>query len=292
MITLQDFLPWIDIARIDSLMENTCKDAITNSRTLYWFMQRFVRYSRTYSYVVPALASKIGSSLLFQETGCSTLECGERSMDVAAKVFAASIEEFCDPRTGVSHRTLSYALLDKLAQYADLSTQEIHQIASLGTWLNDILLQVEAGYDADPTNLSSLIEAMGFHAATETIGGHEFSIINSVIFSKQRRDHFGQFIKSNKVKFSECSVSPWYWIVIHGTENTVGVEADHSDEAINALNLAVQYTSVSEEQIIAWAGKGVAKFAHVQETFFRRLQDELHTVLATTATNKSYATLV
>ena len=291
MITLQDFHSWIDIARIDRLMENTCRDAITNPTSLYWFMQRFVRYSRTYSYIVPALASKIGSSMLFQETGSSNLESADRSMDVAAKVFAASVEEFRDPRTGVSHRTLSYALLDKIAEYADLSTEEIHHIASLGTWLDDIIPQVEAGYDADPNNLCSLIEAMGFHAATETIGGHEFSIINSVIFSKQRSDRFGQFIKSSKVKFAESTVSPWYWIVIHGTENTVGVEADHSDDAINALNLAVQYTSVSEEQIIAWAGKGFAKFAHVQETFFQRLQDELHTVLATLNHNY-YPTLV
>ncbi|MCC5654582.1 hypothetical protein LC609_33370 [Nostoc sp. XA013] len=291
MIKLQDFHPWIDIARIDRLMENTCRDAITNPRSQYLFMQRFVHYSRTYSYIVPALASKIGSSMLFQQTGCSTLECGERSMDIAAKVFAASIEEFRDPRTGVSHRTLSYALLDKLAQYADLSTPEIHQIASLGTWLDDFVQQVEAGYDADPTNLCSLIEAMGFHAATETIGGHEFSIINSVIFSGQRSERFGQFIKSTKVRFPEGTVSPWYWIVIHGTVNTAGVEADHSDDAINALNLAVQYTSVPEEQIIAWAGKGVAKFAHVQETFFQRLQDELCTILGT-ANHNYYPTLV
>lgn len=291
MITLQDFYPWIDIARIDSLMENTCRDAIANPKSLYWFMERFVRYSRTYSYIVPALASKIGSSMLFQETGCSSLECAERSMDVAAKVFAASVEEFCDPRTGVSHRTLSYALLDKIAQYADLSTEEIKHIASSGSWLDDFIKQVEAGYDADPNNLCSLIEAMGFHAATETIGGHEFSIINSVIFSQQRSDRFGQFVKNSKVSFPEGTVSPWYWIVIHGTENTAGVEADHSDDAINALNLAVQYTSVPEEQIIAWAGKGVAKFAHVQEKFFQCLQDELRTVLST-ANEKDYATVV
>lgn len=291
MITLQDFCPWIDIARIDRLMENTCRDAITNPRSLYWFMQRFVRYSRTYSYIVPALASKIGSSVLFQESGCSTLDCAERSMDVAAKVFAASIEEFCDPITRVSHRTLSYALLDKIAEYADLSTEEIQYIADSGTWLNDFIRQVEAGYNADPNNLCSLIEAMGFHAATETIGGHEFSIINTVIFSEQRGDRFGQFIKNSKVKFAEGTVSPWYWIVIHGTENTAGVEADHSDDAINALNLAVQYTSIPEEQIIAWAGKGVAKFACVQETFFQRLQDELHTLLGTANHNRC-ATLV
>lgn len=291
MITLQDFHPWVDIARIDSLMEDTCRDAITNPTSLYWFMQRFIRYSRTYSYIVPALASKIGSSTLFQETGCSTLGCGERSMDVAAKVFTASIEEFRDPRTGVSHRTLSYALLDKLAQYADLSTEEIHHIISLGTWLDDILLQVEAGYDANPTNLCSLVEAMGFHAATETIGGRESSIINTVIFSGQRSDRFGKFIKSSKVRFPEGTVSPWYWIVIHGTENTVGLEADHSDDAINALNLAVQYTSVSSEQIIAWAGKGVAKFAKVQETFFQHLKKELH-IVSGTANHNYYATLV
>jgi hypothetical protein len=91
----------------------------------------------------------------------------------------------------------------------------------------------------------------------------------------QRSDRFGQFIKSSKVKFPEGTVSPWYWIVIHGTQNKIGIEATHSNDAINALNLAAQYTSLPEEHIIALAREEVAKFAYVQETFFQHLLDEL-----------------
>jgi hypothetical protein len=292
MIALQDFQPWIDINRINRLMESTSRDAVINPKALYWFMQRFARYSRTYSFVVPTLASTIGSSLLFNDPACCIAEHAERSMDVAAKVFTASIEEFRDPRTGVSHRTLSYALLDKLAEYADLSAEEIAQMAASGTWLDEILPQVEAGYHADPRDLCSLVEAMGFHAATETVGGNEFSIINTVLFSEHRNNSFGQFIKRNKISFEKGIVSPWYWVVIHGTENTVGVEADHSHDALTALNLAAQYTSASQAEIIAWAGVGFAKQAHIQETFFHHLQDELRTFFGTSATTKAYAAIV
>ncbi|MEO1297739.1 MAG: hypothetical protein AAFW75_18555 [Cyanobacteria bacterium J06636_16] len=275
MITLDSLQNYLNVDDVNRAMNSTCQDAIATPTAMHLFMQRFVRYSAAYSHSVPGLCGTIGMSQYFQEPKAMISSNADRSMDVAAKVFSASIEEFRDPRTGVSHRTLAYALLDRLAEYAGVSAIEVQQIVQAGTWLTDFTTSVQNGYYARPNSLEDIVRAMGFHAAAETIGGNEFSIINTVLFSSQRRGSFGQFIKQHKVHFEEGIVSPWYWIVIHGTSTTEGVELGHADDAIQALNLAVRYSSASEAQIIEWAGQGVQQLAMVQTQFFRRVQAEL-----------------
>ncbi|NER78674.1 MAG: hypothetical protein F6K42_03670 [Leptolyngbya sp. SIO1D8] len=275
MITLDDFHAYLNVDDVNHVMRTTCQEAIATPESMHLFMQRFVRYSSAYSHSVPLLCGTIGMSKHFQDHTVAIPSHADRSMDVAAQVFSASIEEFRDPRTGVSHRTLAYALLDRLAEYAGLSATSVQQIVHAGDWLTEMMMFVQQCYQAESHNLEQIIRAMGFHAAAETIGGNEFSIIDSVLFSSQREGSFGQFIKNRKVHFQEGVVSPWYWIVIHGTATTNGVELGHADDAIQALNLAAQYSSVSEAQIIRWAGQGVRQLATIQTQFFQRVQQEL-----------------
>lgn len=276
MITLDDFQPFLNVDDLNHVMKSTCHDAIATPESMHLFMQRFARYSAAYSHSVPTLCGIIGRSQRFCDSNAAFSAYGDRSMDVAAKAFSASIEEFCDPRTGVSHRTLAYALLDRLAEYAGLSAADVERTMQEGAWVAEMTEFVENCYQASPNSLEEMVRAMGFHAAAETIGGNEFSIINSVIFSNQRQDSFGQFIKRRKVQFDAGVVSPWYWIVIHGTDATEGVELGHADDAIQALDLAARYSIASEAQIIEWAGEGVRQLADIQTRFFRRVQQELN----------------
>lgn len=275
MITLDDLHPYLNADDVNRAMHSACQDAIATPESMYLFMQRFVRYSSAYSHSVPTLCGTIGMSQHFYDADACIPSHANRSMDVGAKVFSASIEEFRDPRTGVSHRTLAYALLDRLAEYAGLAAADIQRLERAGGWLAEMVAFVQNCYRADASDLEQMVRAMGFHAAAETIGGNEFSIINTVLFSRQRQGNFGQFIKQHKVHFAEGVVSPWYWIVIHGTSTTEGVELGHADDAIQALNLAAKYTAVSEAQIIEWAGQGVRQLATIQTQFFRRVQQEL-----------------
>ncbi len=275
MITLENFQTSLDIASINHVMETSCKEATTSPKALYLFMQRYVQYGRIFSTSVPTLAGTIASSHIFQDPTCPIQVHANRSMDVAAKVLAASIEEFTDPRTGVSHGTLSHALLDKLAEYADLSNVEINQISQSQSWLSGILSFVETAYTAESNNLESIVKAIGFHVATETVGDDEFSIIHAVLFSQNCDRNFSRFIRNNKVTFPQGRVSPWYWIVIHGTNYTQGVELKHSAEAFAALNYIAKYCDASEKQIIAWAGQGFSDFAYIQTRFFQQIQQEL-----------------
>jgi hypothetical protein len=275
MITLDDFQPYLDVDDVNHVMKSTCQAAIATPESMHLFMQRFVRYSAAYSHSVPMLCSTIGRSQCFRDLRVAIASHSDRAMDVAAKVFSASIEEFQDPKTGVSHRTLAYALLDRLAEYAGLSAAAVEQTVQAGTWLSDLMAFVQRCYQAESNDLPQMVRAMGFHAAAETIGGNEFSIINSILFSSQRQGDFGDFIKRRKAQFESGVVSPWYWIVIHGTDTTEGVELGHADDAIQALNLAVRYTAVSEAQIIEWAGQGVRQLATVQTQFFQKALQEL-----------------
>ncbi|MEM1238682.1 MAG: hypothetical protein AAGI45_02470 [Cyanobacteria bacterium P01_H01_bin.26] len=275
MITLENFQAQLDSAELNAVMESACRASLTSPIDTYRFMQRFVHYARAYSALVPKLCSAIGCSSFFNDPNSQFLAHAERSMDVAAKVFTASIEEFYDPRTGVSHRTLSYALLDKLAEYAKLSAIDVARLSSPEGWLSEVLAMVESGYGATSDDLASLVRAMGFHAAAETIGENECSIINSVLFTEQRHTAFGDFIRRSKVAFAEGTVSPWYWIVIHGTETTTGVEVEHAADALDALNRVIAYSQLSEEQVVDLAGEGFALFSQVQKAFFSNAQKEL-----------------
>lgn len=275
MITAQSFKSSRDVPSVNAVMEAACREAVCSPKALYLFMHRFVHYGRSYSFLVPRLAGIIGSSKLLCDPHCAIAAHAERAMDVAANVLTAALEEFRDPRTNVSHRTLSYGLLDKLADYAGLSQTEIKDVATSGDWLAEVLKAVNEGYDAQPDDLSSMVRAMGFHVGAEIVGEYECSIINEVLYSEQRQTQFGQFIKQNKLHFEAGSVSPWYWIVIHGTFGTKGVELKHSDGALLALNQVVQYADASEAQIIEWADQGFAQFNQTQQRFFQLVHQEL-----------------
>ena len=281
MIKPQSFQSWLEISSVNCVMEAACREAVLSPKALYLFMHRFVHYGRSYSFLVPKLAGVIGSSKLLKDWDYPIAAHAERSMDIAANVLSAAIEEFRDPRSGVSHRTLSYGLLDKLAEYADLSQAEINQIAASGSWLSNVLESVKEGYDAASDDLGSMVKAVGFHVGAEIVGENECSIINAVVFSERRNTRFGQFIKQNKLRFQNGVVSPWYWIVIHGTFETKGVEAEHARDALLALNQMVDYSSASEAQIIEWADQGFAKFNQTQKTFFQSVHQELRSLSRT-----------
>jgi hypothetical protein len=274
MITLEQFRPYLDTDTLDDLMADTTRKAIANPKAFYLFLQRFVTYNGTYSALVPELCKQIGTSSYFLDRDHRFSLHSNRAMDVAAKVFAASIEEFKDPRTQVSHRTLAYALLDAVAEYAGLTNADLEQIAQSAPWLPTAQDQVRAGYAAQADDLPSLVRAMGFHAAAETVGGHEFSIMHSVVFGERQDDRFIQFLKQHKARFEHGMVSPWYWIVIHGHE-TEGVEYAHSDEALEGLRRVVQYADVSEAQVIEWAGQGFVQLFNVQVQLFEIVRREI-----------------
>lgn len=281
MITAQSFKSSLDVPYVNAVMEAACREAVRSPKALYLFMHRFVHYGRSYSFLVPKLAGIIGSSKLLRDPNCEIAAHAERAMDVAANVLTAALEEFRDPRTDVSHRTLSYGLLDKLAEYAELSQIEINEIAASGDWLAEVLGAVNQGYDAQADDLSSIAAAMGFHIGAEIVGEYECSIINDVLYSKQRDTRFGHFIKQSKLHFEAGSVSPWYWIVIHGTFGTKGVELKHSDGALLAINQLVQYSSASEAQIVEWADQGFSKFNQTQKRFFQLVHQELRSLSQT-----------
>jgi hypothetical protein len=292
VITAQSFNSWLEIPSLDRLMEAVCREAVLSPKALYVFMHRFVHYGRSYSFSVPKLAGTIGSSRLLRDTTCPLAAHAERSMDVAANVLSAAIEEFRDPKTGVSHRTLSYGLLDRLAEYAELSKAETSQIAASGHWLTEVLDTVTNSYNASSDDLSSIVEAMGFHVGAETVGENECSIINAVLFSEQRHTGFGNFIKQNKLRFPAGTVSPWYWVAIHGTYETKGVEADHAHDALLALNQIVSYSSASEAQVIEWAEQGFARFNHTQKMFFQLVYQELQSLSKIPARSHAEVSLI
>ena len=61
---------------------------------------------------------------------------------------------------------------------------------------------------------------------------------------------------------------------MHSRHDNSGVEIEHLDRGLEALNLSVKYTNESEEQIVNWAVKGFNKFLELQQRLFREIYRE------------------
>jgi len=69
---------------------------------------------------------------------------------------------------------------------------------------------------------------------------------------------------NGKVEVEGQKYSAWYWIAIHGKHDASGVEAQHFDLALEALNLAARYRPEPESQIKEWAMRGFTDFVEIQ----------------------------
>jgi len=177
-----EFLQAFDLAEIDATVVATCQLAAQHPKSLYLFMQRYAHFNGYAGSLVARLASSIGLSRdLFKHAAYLVFDEADRGLEIAAKVLAATIDEHADQGAHNSpHRSLAQATLKAVGDYAKLSVQERNRIGQLPDWMSELLLLTIAGYQGVPGNIASLIRALGFHAASETLADHEYRVIDRV----------------------------------------------------------------------------------------------------------------
>jgi hypothetical protein len=275
--TIETFHNLFDRAQNDATIESAVELAVTNPVKLYYFMQRYAYFNSFAGSLVARLASSIGLSYhLFRQKEISVLDQSDRGLEIAAKVFAATIDEHADGGAGnLPHRTLAQATLKAVGEYARLRDVQLNQAAQTPEWMNELIAIALDVYPGKIGDIEALATAIGCHIGSELLADREYAIIDKVVRHTNRGVGFDAWLKGKQVTVGGKRLSPWYWIVVHGKHESVGVEADHSDYAIEALNLLAQYSSESPETILKWASKGFLDFAQLQERLFQNIQSEL-----------------
>lgn len=264
-----------NFSELDETAASTIRLAVQNPVSLYLFFQRYTYFNGYASAVIARLASSIGMSrYLFKNSELLVTEEADRGMEIAAQVLAAAADE------GVSgtpvHRALAQLTLKTVGNYAGLSVEERNEFAKIPAWLQEIVDAVISGYQGTPGDIASLIRAMGFHLASEMLGDREYALLDTIVRHENHGIGFDRYLReqAEPVKIQGHKYTAWSWIVIHSRHDGCGVEAEHCDYAIAALNMSVRYLSGSDQQIQDWVLEGFAAFVELQQRLFKEIYQE------------------
>jgi hypothetical protein len=293
--TIDTFHALFDRDSAEANIENTVEVAAASPEGLYYFMQRYAHFNGYAGSLVARLASSIGISRdLFNQSGVAIADQADRGLNIAAKVLAATIDEHADAGAQqVTHRTLAQATMNAIGDYAGLSDSERNKIAQTPDWMKPILVDTVGGYQGVIGDLQALVTAVGFHIGSELLADREYALIDKVVRHNHRGAGFDAYLQGKQVEIGGKRLSPWYWIVVHGKHNSSGVEAEHCQLAIDALNMIAEYRPESAATILEWATKGFLDFADVQQRLFFQSEVELQTLktrkLATASSYSDYS---
>lgn len=274
-----DFHETFDFTELDATVESTCQLAMQHPELLYRFMQRYTDFNSHAGSLVAILAGEIGLLRhLFRDPTCFVNDQADRASVVAAPVFAAAIDEHVDKKVrNASHRTLAQATLKAIGDYGDIGAKERNRIGQKSAWMNELVATTKIGYTGvENNNIVSVIRALGFHAASEFLADREYRIIDKVVRHDHQGSKFDAYLRQvhGIVEMESGTHSAWYWIVTHGEHKKSGVEAEHFQMAIEALNLAARYRPEPENQIREWAMQGFTDFVEIQQRLFREIGQE------------------
>jgi hypothetical protein len=144
-----------------------------------------------------------------------------------------------------THRALDPILLQAVGDYAQLSGPERHRIAQLPNWLREITQSLVSQYPGTPDDIASLVRALGFYAAAEMMG--EPAVLDRLL-------HYDR---------------PWSHLI-----QSQASHEDQGQQALDSLNLLLDYRPELPEQIKAWVYEGYQSFIDLQQRLFHEIYRE------------------
>lgn len=276
-----------DFSALEQTVASTIRLAAQNPTSLYLFFQQYIYFNGYASSVISRLASSIAMSrYLFADPDKLVIEEADRGFEIAAEIMVAAADEGA---YGVTHRALAQLLLKTVGDYAELSTDERNQFSKAPTWLNEIVEAVMAGYQGTPGNAASLIQAIGFHAASEMLGDREYALLDRIVCHENREVGFARYLKeqTSSVKIREHRYGPWCYVLIHGKHEGTGAEAKHFVHVLDAINMLFLYRPEPEQQILEWVLQGFNAFVELQQRLFTEISRECLELLQTSETTHS-----
>lgn len=272
----EDFFHEIfDFEQVESTVTSTVRSVIKDPISFYLFFQRYSHFNGYASAMIARLASTIGlSRYAFNNPEIIVKEEADRGMDIAAQVMSAAADEGANG-TPV-HRALAQFTVKTVGDYAGLNDQERNQFAAIPNWLEEIERNVISTYEGKIDDEASMVRAMGFHLASEMMGDREYALLDMVVRHENKGIGFDRYLKqeAKPALINDHRYTAWSWVLIHSKHDGSGVEVEHSEFAMSALNMAVRYGSASEKQIKMWAEEGFRTFVELQQRLFREIRLE------------------
>ena len=271
----QYFHELFDFEQIESTITSTIRLAIKDPIALYLFFQRYSYFNGYASAMIARLASTVGlSRYTFSNPELVVKEEADRGMDIAAQIMSAAADEGANG-TPV-HRALSQFAVKTVGDYAELNAEERNQFAQIPNWLKEVVRDVISTYEGKIDDEASMVKAMGFHLASEVLGDREYALLDMVVRHENQGIGFDRYLKqeAKPALINDHRYTPWSWVLIHSRYDGSGVEVEHSEFVISALNMAVRYGSASDKQMKAWAEEGFRAFVELQQRLFKEIRLE------------------
>ena len=253
-----------------------CDSALLSPLATYVFFARYAAINGYAGPLVARLASTIGLSRGVFTDPSAPADVADRDMNVAARVFEATIDEFGDENQAKhTHRTLAQATVEAAAQYAGLSNAQRQKYSQVSDNYMPVLTSFINDYQGEVGNVDALVRALGYHVASELRADREYALIDEVFRHREKGTHFHAWLRNNgRVSMNGELLSAWYWIAAHGHYGGTGVEWEHFGAALDAARQARKYTSLTEQAFNQLFYEGFQTFLDTIDQVFMAIENE------------------
>lgn len=243
---------------------------MTSERDLLRTLARYIHFNSIFGSGASNLAAEIAARQdLFRDSEEVIDLIADRSVEVAADIFFAAIDEFGGHTTTrrKTHRSLAQATLKATASFFRFDPAQVNTIACLNESTRTAICKVREGYGiGQMLDEPRIFRAIGFHLGSEFLADEEFRVLDSFLCSKH--PDLVAYLEKTEVTMNERQYAAYYWIRIH-----TSLEAIHFDMALNSADCALQYYAGRENRccIESWIVDGFRAFAAVQKEFMTNL---------------------
>jgi hypothetical protein len=234
---------------------------------------RYIQFNSVFGGGVANLAGEIAVRQdLFRDPEEVVQILADRSVEVAADIFFAAVDEFDDRATNQrdTHRTLAQATLKAVGRYFGHEAAGLDPLVRPNESTRTAMREVRGGYGiSQPVDEKKLFQAIGFHMGSEILADEEFQVIDR--FLHARHPDLVAHLESTEVTINGVSHRAYFWIKIH-----TSVEADHFAFAVKGANQGLRYYAGPESAAKAkgWIIDGFREFAAVQAAFMAGLLND------------------
>ena len=272
-ITAEDLGPLLEGHRGEQALRAAVEAAAETAAppaALLSLLARFLQFNAAFGAGLANLAGEIAArQKLFRDAEEPVHILADRASEVAADFFYAAVDEFDDRLTPWrdTHRTLAQATLKGLGAHFGYTPAQLNDVIRINDATEDARVAVWEGYGIGAhLEEPRLFSAMGFHAGSEVLADHEFTVIDRCL--REKRAELVAALEAKAVEVLGQKHNAYYWIRIH-----TSVEAEHFDAALKGVNNALRFYAGAEPKaaVKGWILEGFARFAVVQAAFMERL---------------------
>lgn len=207
---------------------------------------------------------------LFRDAEEPVSMLADRSVEVAADIFAAAIDEFGDRSIAQrgTHRSLAQATLKAAGQFCGFGPASLDAVIRPTAALQSTIERVREGYGVNRSlDAEELFQGIGFHLGSEVLADEEFRMLDAYLREQQKV--LVAHLEGSEVVVGGMRCPAYLWIQIH-----THVEADHFEFAVQGANRALGHYVGPKGPAAArdWILAGFREFAAVQTTFMDGLQ--------------------